>query len=195
MEDQASETKDVVKDELLLDCEMDETDETVASDGDESHESDMETNEIENEEAIFEMLDTPGSEKVDIPSKSSNVYLIRYNKFMKWRKDNGKQNFSEALFLEYFKHLNKNYQASTLWTFYSIIRTMVLAKHNLDIRGYLSLASYLKKVNKGYVAKKAKRLSAEQVYTFLQNAPNQQYLATKVCITFILIIIIYNEIF
>lgn len=119
-----------------------------------------------------------------LPTKLYRAYWYGYDRFMEWRKENGLQHFSEGVFLEHFRNLSKKNKGSTLWKIYFMFRAVMLTNHNVDITKYPSLITFLRQINKGSVKKKftMKRFSADQVYHFLDNAPNQHYLVAKVCI-------------
>ncbi|KAJ8910073.1 hypothetical protein NQ315_004966 [Exocentrus adspersus] len=76
------------------------------------------------EEAIAELL----------PSKSRKVYEKSYEDFITWCKQmKVSDDMSEKVFLAYFNEKSKTVRASTLWANYSMLKSMVIIKNNVDI--------------------------------------------------------------
>ncbi|ERL88414.1 hypothetical protein D910_05800, partial [Dendroctonus ponderosae] len=71
---------------------------------------------------------------------------------------------------------SEKYSPNTLWTKYSILRSTLIVYEKIDISQFNHLISFLKVKSKGYVLKKSKVLSGEQVLKFLKNAPDDIYL-------------------
>jgi len=63
---------------------------------------------------------------------------------------------------------------------YSMLRSTIQAKHNINIHNYVQVIQFLKKNSKGYEVKKAKILTSEQCQQFIKEAPDDEYLAVKV---------------
>ncbi|KAJ8910984.1 hypothetical protein NQ315_003678, partial [Exocentrus adspersus] len=59
------------------------------------------------------------------------------------------------------------------------LRTTINIKHNINISKYLKLKSFLKRKSVGFRAKKSKVLSAQEVNTFIKEAPNEIHLKNK----------------
>lgn len=79
----------------------------------------------------------------------------------------------------YFYVLSEQYSPSTLWARYSMLRSVLKVKHNIDIDRYHTLKSFLK--TNGFEPKKSKILKGEEIKNFLETAPDQTYLDVKVC--------------
>lgn len=90
------------------------------------------------------------------------------------------QSFSENVFLAYFNELANKYKPNTLWCIYSMLRSMIRTKNGIDIKTYTNLMAFLKRRSDGYIGRKSKVLSPNDVEKFLNEAPDSQYLATKV---------------
>ncbi|XP_073963880.1 uncharacterized protein [Choristoneura fumiferana] len=120
----------------------------------------------------------------NFPEKSRERYLKTYELFMCWRSSKGYQSFSEDVFLSYFKELAETKKASTLLNNYSILRSTVSAHHGVHINNYGKLMSYLKVQLEGHTTKKSKLFTAQDVETFLNNAPDDVYLVMKVALVF-----------
>ncbi len=117
-----------------------------------------------------------------LPSKSSAKYEASYRKFKSWCSSKKVGNVSENVLLAYFSDLVniKKIKSSTLWSEYSMLKALISLKEGDDISKFLKLRSFLKKQGEGYVPKKSKVLIKEQFDTFLNSAPDEKYLATKV---------------
>lgn len=117
-----------------------------------------------------------------VPRKSKKLYELAYKKFTNWCAKSNVMDYSEDVLLAYFLHLSVDMKmkSSTLWSQYSMLRTMLSIKDGADLAKYLKLRAYLKQQNKGYIPKKADVFTKIQFEEFLENAPNEQYLAIKV---------------
>jgi len=63
---------------------------------------------------------------------------------------------------------------------YSMLRSTIQEKHNINIHNYAQVIQFLKKNSKSYEVKKAKILTSEQCQQFIKEAPDDKYLAIKV---------------
>lgn len=99
---------------------------------------------------------------------------------MEWASENKVKTISENVLLAYFKRLSDEMKPSTLWTTYSMIKSMLNIKNNTDISKYAKLQAFLKLKSSGYKSKKSKVLTAKEINTFLLEAPDDKYLFTKV---------------
>lgn len=75
---------------------------------------------------------------------------------------------------------SEKYTPNSLWTKYSILKAMLIVNENVDISCFDRLAPFLKNKSIGYVPKKSKVLTGDQVMMFLNNAPDENYLLHKV---------------
>ncbi|CAH2267948.1 jg8410 [Pararge aegeria aegeria] len=121
-----------------------------------------------------------------LPPKSRERYVTVYENFTIWKNTANIKSFSEHVFLAYFEELAKKYKASTLWCIYSMLKATVKARDGVDIKNYSILVNYIKKLSLGFTKTKVKTLSVEQIQKFLREAPDLQYLATKVVLIFII---------
>lgn len=62
-----------------------------------------------------------------VPEKSKERYHISYQKFMDWRRDKA-----------YLGQLSETYKPSSLWSIYSMLRSVLNLKHNIDISKCIS---------------------------------------------------------
>lgn len=115
-----------------------------------------------------------------LPTISKERYMKSYNDFIKWRAKKRVKSLSESVFLTYFSELSKKLQPSTLWSIFSMLRSVINTKHDVNIKNYTKLISFLKRQSDGFKCKKSKVFTAKEVETFLNQAPDEIYLATKV---------------
>lgn len=115
-----------------------------------------------------------------LPEKSKEKYIAVYEHFIEWKMEHKATSFSENVIMAFFLELSKKYQASTLWSKYSMLKAMMKTKNDVDIKNYTKLTAFLKRLSVGHQSKKSKVLTAENVEQFINDAPDQQYLATKV---------------
>lgn len=132
--------------------------------------------------------DTPDSIKNEahtiienlLPEVSKERYLNTYNDFMKWRSNKKIKSFAESVLLTYFNGLSNTMQPSTLWSKYSMLKSTLCVKHNVDLKKFHNLTSFLKRQSQGFKSKKSKVFTSNEVETFLNEAPDEIYLAVKV---------------
>lgn len=117
-----------------------------------------------------------------LPKKSHSTYELTYQRFMEYRLKNNIGSFSEHVLMAYFDDLSKKMKSSTLWSIYSMLKSTLNIKHNVDLTKYLKLKAFLKRSADGYVAKKSRTFEKEHVQKFLLEAPDDIYLSTKVSI-------------
>lgn len=161
-----------------------ETDESNNEDNDESISPDIfkTTTTTTNDESLPPEILKKANEVINnlTPATSRPKYESAYKHFMDWRAAQRITSFSEEVFLIYFSELSETLKPSTLWAKYSMLRSMVDIKHNFNIHDYSRLIAFLKQNGKGFKSQKAQTLSAEQVNQFLREAPDSEFLATKV---------------
>ncbi|XP_072929406.1 uncharacterized protein [Epargyreus clarus] len=126
--------------------------------------------------------DATDGDPCEIPPKSRKKYMQAYKNFLKWKKKKKKESFSEIVFLEYFKALAKDRLPSTLWSTYSMLKTTVRMKNNINMRTFKKLSEFLKAKAKGHKNKISNVLTSENVKTFLNEAPDEEYLLPKVAL-------------
>lgn len=116
-----------------------------------------------------------------LPKKSVSRYEKTYEQFMeKCLRKNVEKNFSETVLLAYFGEKSEKVQSSTMWSIYSMIKSTLLLKQNVDISKYCKLIAFLKRNNEGHQAKKSKVLSRKNVFDFFKNASDDEFLLIKV---------------
>lgn len=115
-----------------------------------------------------------------LPEKSTDRYLQAYQNFILWKTSQNANSFSQNVFLAYFMELSHKYKSSSLWCYYSMLKSTMKTNHGIDIKSYSNLLAFLKRRSDGHMSKKSKVFSADNIKTFLKEAPDCRYLATKV---------------
>ncbi|KAJ8915486.1 hypothetical protein NQ315_003249 [Exocentrus adspersus] len=110
---------------------------------------------FELEEAVKEVMDGI------LPKKSRKIYEAQYDTFK-----------------------SKTLSSSTLWAHYSMLKTMLNVKRNIDVSKFYKLSAFLKRKSEGYKPKKAKVLTLDQIDKFLLEAPDKDFLMIKVALIF-----------
>ncbi|XP_045472763.1 uncharacterized protein LOC123679295 [Harmonia axyridis] len=117
-----------------------------------------------------------------LPEKSQNKYKTVYKNFQDWCSNKNIKSFTENVLLAYFSELSTKYKPSSLWTFYSMLRSTLDLNNSINIENYSKLRAFLKRQSEKHVAKKAKTFTPEQLNNFINEAPDEKYLATKVAL-------------
>ena len=115
-----------------------------------------------------------------LPEKSRKKYEQTYKAFMDWRVKKNISSFSENVLLAYFGELSEKYKSSSLWSHYSILRSTLSVHNNIKIENYPRLRALLKRKSEHYTPKKSRTFSPENIQKFLDEAPDEVYLVTKV---------------
>lgn len=115
-----------------------------------------------------------------LPEKSRKQYEIAYNRFREWCADKKAVHFTENVLLAYFSERSTKVKPSSLWSEYSMVRASLSVKHDVDIKTYTRVMAFLKRNSVGFRAKKSKIFNRDQIYKFLKEAPDLQYLMKKV---------------
>ncbi|KAJ8911472.1 hypothetical protein NQ315_015239 [Exocentrus adspersus] len=94
------------------------------------------------------------------------------------------ENVNEDVLLVFFAEKSKTLSSSTLWAHYSMLKTMLNVKRNIDVSKFYKLSAFLKRKSEGYKPKKAKVLTLDQIDKFLLEAPDKDFLMIKVALIF-----------
>lgn len=119
-----------------------------------------------------------------LPKTPKNKYESTYKRFMNWTLQNNAQTLSENVLVAYLKKLSKELKPSSLWTTFSMLKTMLKLRNNIDISSYTKCILFLKFQSSGYQCQKSLTLTSEQINKFLSEAPDWEYLFTKVSMPF-----------
>ncbi|KAJ8914374.1 hypothetical protein NQ315_017464 [Exocentrus adspersus] len=114
-----------------------------------------------------------------LPKKSRKIYEAQYDTFVKWCCQRKLENVNEDVLLK-----SKTLSSSTLWAHYSMLKTMLNVKRNIDVSKFYKLSAFLKRKSEGYKPKKAKVLTLDQIDKFLLEAPDKDFLMIKVALIF-----------
>ncbi|KAF2878948.1 hypothetical protein ILUMI_27221 [Ignelater luminosus] len=118
-----------------------------------------------------------------LPEKTRQRYEVSYNQFMNWREAKDiKSSFSEDVLMTYFRELSEKIKPSSLWAQYSMLRSTLSIYNYVDITQYLKLRALLRRKSDGYKPQKSKILTSQEVNQFLDDAPDDKYLFTKVAL-------------
>lgn len=112
--------------------------------------------------------------------KSQEKYSKAYETFVAWKSKKQLDSLSQSVFLAYFSELSKTMKPSSLWSIHSMLKSTVYTKHELNISKYTKLTSFLKESSNGFRSLKSKVFTAQNVQTFLNEAPDYEYLVIKV---------------
>lgn len=116
-----------------------------------------------------------------LPSKSKDRYEKEYAQFEEWcRAKNVHDIITEDVLLAFFLEKATAYKSSSLWSIYSMLKSTLIVKKNVNISKFHRLISYLKKQSQGYTAKKSRTLSRAEIDKFLLQAPDNNFLLMKV---------------
>ncbi|XP_063391499.1 uncharacterized protein LOC134677015 isoform X4 [Cydia fagiglandana] len=119
----------------------------------------------------------------ELPMKSKEKYIATYENFISWRKEKNITSFGEDVLLSYFEEMSAKYKPTSLWAFYSMLKSGLKRRDNVNIKEYDQLRVFLKKLSEGYKAdNKVKVLTFENVEKFIDEAPDDRYLANKVAL-------------
>jgi hypothetical protein len=83
-----------------------------------------------------------------LPKKSKERYIMAYEKLLKLRKINKTKSLSENMFLTNFNKLSTKIKP-TLWSIYSMLKSMKSVKHNINGSTYLKLQGFFKERKNG----------------------------------------------
>ncbi|KAJ8911847.1 hypothetical protein NQ315_003325 [Exocentrus adspersus] len=82
---------------------------------------------FELEDAVKEVMDGI------LPKKSRKIYEAQYDTFVKWCCQRKLENVNEDVLLVFFAEKSKTLSSSTLWAHYSMLKTMLNVKRNIDV--------------------------------------------------------------
>lgn len=115
-----------------------------------------------------------------LPEKSKSKYDKAYNDFKSWCERNKVDTIDERSLLVYFSVELKQAKCSTAWSIYSMLKSTLHVKENIDLKGYNNLRTLLKRKSTGYQPKKSSILSKAEIYKFIKDAPDYEFLVVKV---------------
>ncbi|CAG9772940.1 unnamed protein product [Ceutorhynchus assimilis] len=120
--------------------------------------------------------------KAILPEKSKSVYQRAHGNFTNWCTQKNVETITENVLLAYFSEKSKNYKGSSLWTFYSMLKSTIFVERGLNIGKFGNLISFLKSKAGSEKPKKSKVLKKEEVTRFIKSAPDDTFLMAKVAL-------------
>lgn len=115
-----------------------------------------------------------------LPAKSKKLYDMAYKNFKIWCTEKNVKTITENVLLVFFGEKSKTFKSSTLWAQYSMIKACMGIYDNVDISRFPKLIAFLKRNSDGYLPKKSKVLTRENVETYLAEADDNEHLMIKV---------------
>lgn len=115
-----------------------------------------------------------------LSEESRERYEHQYAKLVVWCESNKIIGFEEKGLIAYFTEKSKVRKPSTLWSVYSMLKTALFVKNDIDISQYLELVGFLKAQAVGFKANQSKIFTQAEVNKFLTEAPDDIYLMKKV---------------
>lgn len=115
-----------------------------------------------------------------LPESFQKKYKLAYEQFARWRSERRPESFSEDVLLEYFAKLAETLKSSVLWSRYSMLKSTLFLKENVDVSGYMKLRAFLKRQSREYQAKKCETGPSSDVENFVDEAPDADRLSRKV---------------
>ena len=82
--------------------------------------------------------------------------------------------------LVYFNTVASKYAPTSQWLMYSMLKSVIKIRENIDISKFFMVNATMKKVAQYYVPKKAEIFTQEEVMMFLEEASDDFYLVHKV---------------
>lgn len=116
-----------------------------------------------------------------LPSSSKARYIKMYNAFVNWKKAKGDPETSETVVMAYFVGLSdEGKKPTSLWAYYSMVKSMIRLRENIDISKYFNLTALLKRKSEGYEPTKSPIFQDHEMQRFLNNADDSTWLDVKV---------------
>lgn len=119
-----------------------------------------------------------------LPRKSKVKYEKAYDIFKSWCSMKKIPKITENVLLAYMAEKSKIMKASSLWSIYSMLKTTLRVKENLEIGQFNNVIAFLKQQSVGHIRKKSKIFTKEDVQTYLLEAPDDMHLMNKVVLIF-----------
>lgn len=119
-----------------------------------------------------------------LPNKSRMKYEKQYELFKSWCSSEKVCQTTENVLIAYMSQKCKTVKPSTLWSTYSMLKTTLRVKENLEIGQFNKLISFLKQQNIGHKSKKSKIFSYDDINIFLLKARDDLHLLRKVVLIF-----------
>ncbi|KAH0810009.1 hypothetical protein GEV33_012782 [Tenebrio molitor] len=115
-----------------------------------------------------------------LPVKSRKKYDKAYQQFEDWCREKRVRDITEEVLLAYFEQKSRKLKDSTLWSLFSMLKSTIQLKKNVEIKKYASLITFIKRKSTGQVSKKSNIFTKQEIEKFLREADNGTYLMMKV---------------
>lgn len=115
-----------------------------------------------------------------LPAKSRILYEKEYDAFDSWCSQKKISKISEPVILAYLGLKSETMKSSTLWSKFSMLKSTLAVKKNIQIGNYPKVKAFLKRKSAGYKPKKASVFTREEVNKFLVDAADEKFLLMKV---------------
>ncbi|KAJ8909726.1 hypothetical protein NQ315_014377 [Exocentrus adspersus] len=127
-------------------------------------------------------LDAEAAYAALLPQKSKGRYERSFKDLKVWcRRMAGDETVTENCMLAYVVEKSKTLKSpASLWSEYSMLKSMLSIEDNVDISKFLKLKAFLKRKNDDYKPKKFKVFTREDMETFLKEADDRSFLLMKV---------------
>lgn len=93
------------------------------------------------------------------------------------------KNVSDEVLLVYLSEKSKSMKPTTLWSKFSMIKSGLKLKENVDVSKFNKSLAFLKRQSVGYQPTKAKVFTEDEIQRFMVNAPDNEWLLSKVILT------------
>jgi hypothetical protein len=74
-----------------------------------------------------------------VPPKSRLLYEKEYKLFCEWRKNQKAKGVDENIILAYVLERSRSVKSSSLWSYFSQLKKMLLVKENIDIGRFVQI--------------------------------------------------------
>jgi hypothetical protein len=74
-----------------------------------------------------------------VPPKSRLLYEKEYKLFCEWRKNQKAKGVNENIILAYVLERSRSVKSSSLWSYFSQLKKMLLVKENIDIGRFVQI--------------------------------------------------------
>lgn len=126
----------------------------------------------------LEIIEAARQEILQLASKQR--YEKMYKTFQNWQELKGTNDISEDTLLAYFLELSRKYKPSTMWAYYSMLKSMISLNFNVNLGTYKHSTKFLKNKSVGYKPVESKAFSREEIDRFISEAPDDIWLDVKV---------------
>ena len=132
-----------------------------------------------------DLLDAAAAVEEDLlPDKSGDRYKSAFDLLKSWLISKDTSSYAEPVLLAYFHELSQTLAPTTLWSRFSMIKSMLKLNDKIDIGKYSRLIAFLKKCSVGFESKKSSVFTGDEIRRFFGEAPDDIYLSYKVIAIF-----------